>query len=108
MNARFLSIAAVAALMLGAGQASADLDLARTSGCLACHAVDTKIVGPSWKDVNARYAGQAGASEILRDKIKMGGRGNWTDVTGGVPMPPYAPRVSDEDIDKLVEFVLNM
>ncbi len=108
MKVQFVGLAAGAALMLGAGQATADLDLARSSGCMACHAIDTKVVGPSWKDVNARYAGEAGASEILFEKIKMGGRGNWTDVTGGVPMPPYSPRVSDEDITKLVDFVLNM
>ncbi len=108
MNARFTALATGAALMFGAAQAAADMELARASGCLACHAVDAKIVGPSWKDVNARYAGEPGAREILIDKIKLGGRGNWTDVTGGVPMPPYSPRVSDEDIAKLVDFVLGM
>lgn len=108
MKARYIGLAAGAALMLGTGQASADLDLARASGCLACHAVETKIVGPSWKDVSARYAGEAAAREILTQKIRLGGRGNWTDVTGGVPMPPYSPRVPDADIEKLVDFVLNM
>jgi cytochrome c551/c552 len=108
MKARYMGLAAGAAMLFGAGQASADLDLARTAGCLACHAVETKIVGPSWKDVNARYAGQDGAREKLIGKIKSGGQGNWTDVTGGVPMPPYSPRVSDADIEKLVDFVLNM
>jgi cytochrome c551/c552 len=108
MKARYMGLAAGAALLLGAGQAAADMDLARTSGCLACHALDAKIVGPSWKDVNARYAGEAGAREILIEKVKLGGKGNWTDVTGGVPMPPYSPRVSDEDIAKLVDFLLNL
>ncbi len=108
MKARYMGLVAGAALMFGAGQAAADLDLAKASGCLACHAIDAKVVGPSWKDVNARYAGAAGARETLVEKIKMGGRGNWTDVTGGVPMPPYSPRVSDDDIAKLVDFVLNM
>lgn len=98
-----------AVLMFGAQLSfAADLDLAKASGCLACHAIDAKLVGPSWKDVNARYAGVAGARDTLIDKIKLGGRGNWTDVTGGVPMPPYSPRVSDDDIAKLVDFVLNM
>jgi len=41
-------------------------------------------------------------------KVKTGGKGNWTAVTGGVPMPPYSPRVSDENIEKLVDFVLGL
>ena len=82
------------------------LDLARKSGCLACHSVDKKIVGPAWKDVAARYKNDANAKARLVTKVKTGGKGNWTDVTGGAPMPPYSPRVSDADITTLVEFVL--
>lgn len=109
MKARCLSLAAAAALMLGGvGTASADMELAKTAGCTACHAVDTKVVGPAFKDVNARYAGNGDARAALIEKVKKGGKGNWTDVTGGVPMPPYSPRVSDADIEKLVDFVLNM
>ncbi len=108
MKAPAWALATGAALMFAAAPAPADMDLARASGCLACHALEAKIVGPSWKDVNARYAGQPGAREMLIDKIKLGGRGNWTDVTGGVPMPPYSPRVSDEDIARLVDFVLGL
>ena len=90
------------------GSALADLDLAKKSGCLACHGVDKKIVGPSWKDVGAKYKGDAGAKAMLIEKVKKGGKGNWTSVTGGAPMPPYSPRVSDENIDKLVTFVLSL
>lgn len=82
------------------------LDLARKSGCLACHSIEKKIVGPAWKDVAARYKNDANAKAALIDKIKKGGKGNWTDVTGGTPMPPYSPRVSDADIEALVNFVL--
>ncbi len=82
------------------------LELARMSGCLACHSVDKKVVGPAWKDVAARYKNDAGAKSQLIIKVKTGGKGNWTDVTGGAPMPPYSPRVSDADITTLVEFVL--
>ena len=105
MKARWLSIPAAAVLMLGvAGTASADLDLAKKSGCLACHAVDKKVVGPAWKDVAAKNDGR----DALIDKVKKGGKGNWTDVTGGVPMPPYSPRVADADIEKLVDFILGL
>lgn len=84
------------------------LDLAKKSGCLACHSVETKVVGPAWKDVGARYKGQADAKAKLVAKVKAGGKGNWTEVTKGVPMPPYSPRVADADIEKLVDFVLSL
>lgn len=86
----------------------APLDLAKKSGCLACHSVENKIVGPAWKDVAARYKGQADIKPKLVAKIKAGGKGNWTEVTKGVPMPPYSPRVADADIEKLVDFVLSL
>lgn len=108
MKARWLSVSAAAMLLMVAGQASADLELAKKSGCLACHSVDKKVVGPGWKDVAAKYKGQAGAKAALVDKVKKGGKGNWTEVTGGVPMPPYSPRVADADIEKLVDFVLSL
>ncbi len=85
---------------------AAGLDLARKSGCLACHSIDKKVVGPAWKDVAARYKNNAQAKSLLVNKVKTGGKGNWTDVTGGAAMPPYSPRVSDADITALVEFVL--
>lgn len=107
---RFRSLGTVAATLLiaASGQAWADLDLARSSGCTACHALDTKVVGPAWKDVAARYRDVEGARAILISKVKVGGRGNWTDVTGGIPMPPYSPRVSDADIERLVDFILGL
>ena len=95
-----------AAAMLVAANAQADLDLAKKSGCLACHSVEKKVVGPSWNDVSAKYKGDAGAKATLIGKVKKGGKGNWTKVTGGVPMPPYSPRVSDANIEKLVDFIL--
>ncbi len=108
MRARLLGVSAAAVMLLGAGQASADLELAKASGCLACHSVEKKVVGPAWKDVAAKYKGNAGAKAELIGKVKAGGKGNWTAVTGGVPMPPYSPRVSDANIEKLVDFVLGL
>ena len=84
------------------------LALARKSGCLACHNIDKKVVGPAWKDVAARYKGNAGARAQLIEKVSKGGRGNWTDVVGNVAMPPYHPRVSTENIGRLVDFVLSL
>jgi cytochrome c len=82
------------------------LALAKKSGCLACHKIEGKLVGPAWSDVSKRYKGDPAAKANLVAKVKKGGKGNWTAVTGGVPMPPNSPRVSDADIDKLVTFLL--
>lgn len=100
-----LSLALVASGPLFAAEG---LELAKASGCLACHAVDKKVVGPAWQDVAAKYKGDAGARDALIAKVKAGGKGNWNEVTGGVPMPPYSPRVADADIEKLVDFVLSL
>lgn len=100
------AIPAPAATAAPASANASGLDLARKSGCLACHSVDKKVVGPAWKDVAARYKNNAQAKSLLVNKVKTGGKGNWTDVTGGAAMPPYSPRVSDADITALVEFVL--
>jgi len=86
----------------------ADMDLAKKSGCLACHSVDKKLVGPGWNDVAAKYKGTDGAKALLISKVQKGGKGNWASVTGGAPMPPYSPRVSDENIEKLVDFILTL
>jgi len=91
---------ATAGLMI-AGQASADEALAKAKNCMSCHAVDKKVVGPSYKDVAKKYAGNAGAAATLEAKVKKGGSGAW----GTVPMPPN-PAVSDADIKKLVAWIL--
>lgn len=111
MKSSWLSISTVTVLLaLASIQVNAEegLELAKKSGCLACHSVEKKIVGPAWQDVANKYKGDAGAKARLVEKIKKGGKGNWTEVTGGVPMPPYAPRVPDADIEKLVDFVLGL
>ncbi len=92
-------IAAGAIVMTGAAQANEDL--AKKSGCLACHATDKKLVGPSYKDIAAKYKGQADAEAKLIKKVKEGGKGAW----GEVPMPPNA-QVKDDDIKTLVKWVL--
>ena len=102
MKALFLGLGMTAALV--SGSAMADLELAKKSGCLACHSVEKKIVGPAWKDVGKKYAGDASAKAMLIGKVKSGGKGVW----GPAPMPPYSPRVSDANIEKLVDFVLSL
>jgi cytochrome c len=96
-------IAAAAALALTAGVASADQALAQKSACMSCHQVAKKVVGPAFKDVAAKYKGDAKASAHLVDVIKKGGKGVW----GQVPMPPH-PQVSDADAAKLASWVLSL
>lgn len=78
------------------------LQLAKKSGCLTCHAIDKKVVGPAWKDVAAKYRGDAGAPSRLSSKVAKGGSGVW----GSMAMPANSPRVADADIHSLVRFIL--
>ncbi len=71
--------------------------------CMTCHAIDKKVVGPSWKDVGAKYKGQKGMRAKLIEKVKKGGSGNW----GNVPMTPH-PTASDKDIGTLVDYILGL
>ncbi|MCO4093175.1 MAG: c-type cytochrome [Acidovorax sp.] len=81
--------------------AMADMALATSKNCMACHAVDKKLVGPSYKDVAAKYAGQKDAVDKLAVKIIKGGGGVW----GPVPMPANA-QVSEADAKKLAAWVM--
>lgn len=80
------------------------LALATASGCMACHQIEMKVVGPAYKDVAAKYKGDDGALERLVAKVKAGGSGVW----GPVPMPPNSPQVSDENIRAIVTWVLSL
>jgi cytochrome c len=87
---------------IAATPALANEELAKKSGCFACHQVDKKVVGPSYKEVAAKYKGNAKAEAMLIDKVKKGGVGTW----GQIPMPANAA-VKDEDIKTLVKWVLS-
>lgn len=81
--------------------AFADQALATSKNCMACHAVDKKLVGPSYKDVAKKYAGQKDAADNLAAKIIKGGSGVW----GPVPMPANA-QVNEAEAKKLAAWVL--
>lgn len=93
-----ITLLAVAAV----SPAFANADLAKQKNCLACHATDKKLVGPAYKDVAAKYAGQKDAAAKLADKIQKGGVGVW----GQVPMP--ANPVTPEEAKKLADWVLTI
>lgn len=92
--------AAPAKAMLSEADAMA---LAKKNGCLVCHAVDRKVVGPAWKDVAAKYRGDAGAEARMMEKIAKGGSGVW----GSIAMPPN-PRLGEADRQALARFVLSL
>jgi len=94
-------VAAAAAVSL-ALPASANEELAKKHACFACHATDKKLVGPSYKDVAAKYRNDKQAEAKLVEKVKKGGTGVW----GQVPMPPNAA-VPDADIRTLVKWILS-
>jgi cytochrome c len=88
-------------VMVGTAQASAEL--AASSGCMNCHMVDKKMVGPGLKDIAAKYKGDAGAPAKLTEKILKGSNGVW----GPIPMPPNAG-VSEANAKTLAQFILSL
>jgi cytochrome c len=96
-RALFALVAAAACVPVLADQA-----LATAKNCMACHAVDKKVVGPSYKEVAAKYAGQKDAVDKLAVKIIKGGSGVW----GPVPMPANA-QVNDAEAKKLAAWVMS-
>jgi len=106
VNASIRNFAITAALAgLGVPSVAAAADASATQlltkyNCQACHTVDKKLVGPSYKEVAAKYSGDAGAAAKLAQKIKSGGSGVW----GAVPMPPN--NVPDADLKTVVDWIL--
>lgn len=94
-------IASLAAVV--SAPALANADLAQKKSCLACHATDKKLVGPSYKDVADKYAGQKDAVAKLAEKIQKGGVGAW----GQIPMPAN-PQVSADEAKTLAAWVLTI
>jgi cytochrome c len=100
---KMVKLILLAAGLALAGPAAADLKLAQKEGCLGCHTVDKKLVGPAWKDVSAKYKGDAAAETKLLKKVREGGKGNWGDIV----QPPNTT-TSDANLKILVKFVLGL
>lgn len=86
---------------LSGAPAWANKELAQKNACLACHAVDKKMVGPSYQEIGRKYAGQTDAEAVLARSIKAGGAGKW----GPVPMPAQ-PALSEADAKSLAAWIL--
>ena len=104
MKSTIVTIATASCLLL-ANTAYADQALATAKGCMACHAVGAKIVGPAYKEVAKKYAGQKDAEAKLVQKVLNGGSGNW----GQIAMPPNktTANLSEADAKKLVAWILS-
>ena len=89
--------------VLSAGTAAASEKLAQSSGCMTCHAIDRKAIGPGYKEIAAKYRNEKGAEAKLIQKVKAGGSGVW----GPAPMPPNA-HVKDDDIKSMVQWILTL
>ena len=97
------AVAAMLATSAHAADAKAAEALAKTSGCLACHTIDKKLVGPSYKEIADRYRKDKSAAANLAQKVKAGGKGVWGDI----PMSPNA-HVKDADIKTMVDWILSL
>lgn len=102
MKRTVFAMALSAAALFTTAPAFADLALATSKNCMACHAVDKKLVGPAYKDVAAKYKGDKTAADKLAAKVIKGGTGAW----GAIPMPAN-PQVSEAEAKKLVAWVLS-
>ena len=104
MKSISIALLATAGLLAsGVTQAADETALATSKGCMACHNVDKKIIGPAYKEVAAKYKADKDAATKLAAKVKAGGSGVW----GPVPMPPNA-QIADADIKTLVAWVLSL
>ena len=94
----------VTALAMIASSASmANLELAKSKNCVACHSVDNKLIGPAYKEVAKKYAGQKDAESKLVQKVLKGGSGVW----GAIPMPPN-PQVPEAEAKILVKWIMTI
>ena len=93
----------LALLVASAGPVLANEELAKSKNCMACHATDKKLVGPAYKDIAAKYAGQKDAVDMLAAKVVKGGSGVW----GNIPMPAN-PQVTDAEAKQLVQWILTL
>jgi cytochrome c len=110
MKIRIATLSVAGALVLMSTGASAAIDdknateILNKGGCTACHAVDKKLVGPSYQEVAKKHKGKKDAAAVVAKKVRDGGTGTY----GQIPMPPNAKdKVSDADLKALVDWVLS-
>lgn len=96
----------IIAALLSTGNAQSDEALAKSKNCMACHAVDAKRIGPTYKEIARRYGGQKDVEAMLAEKIIKGSKGAWKqELKAEVLMPPNA-RVKPEEAARIVQWIL--
>jgi cytochrome c len=103
MKHSLLLVLTAGVLASHAALAADPAELAKSKNCLACHSVQNKMIGPAYKDVAAKYAGQKDAEDKLVQKVLKGGSGTW----GAVPMPANT-QVSEAEAHTLVKWILSL
>jgi cytochrome c len=102
MNAtRLIPLTLAIGLLLSTGQAAADEATAKANGCMACHALEKKLVGPGFKSIANKYKGDALVADKLAKAVRAGSKGIW----GPVPMPAQA-KISDADLKKVMAWIV--
>lgn len=100
---RMTTLIAAGLMLTVAAPVFADEAAANKAGCMACHAKDKKLVGPSFKDIAVKYKGQGDAVAKLSEKVRKGGSGVW----GPIPMPPNPEsKINDADMKSVMEWIL--
>jgi cytochrome c len=113
MKAFHLSISSFAlslAVLLHTPFSTANEVLAQSYGCVECHgsvAAPSTMNVPGFKAIADKYRNEPNARSRLIQVVSNGGKGNWTKLTGGIPMPPFSPRLSESEISSLVDWVLS-
>ncbi|MBW6493476.1 MAG: c-type cytochrome [Burkholderiaceae bacterium] len=98
-----ITLACAISFTLSSGVALADASLAKAKNCFACHTIESKLVGPAYKDVAKKYASDKGAADRLAKKIRAGGSGVW----GQIPMPA-SPQVNEAEAAALAKWIMSL
>ena len=100
-STRLIPLTLALGLLVSVGPATADEATAKSNGCMACHAMDKKVVGPSFKSIASKYKADANAADKLAKEVRTGSKGVW----GPVPMPAQA-KINDADLKKVLAWIL--
>jgi cytochrome c len=98
-----MSLVVAATVVMATAPARASSKLADKGGCAACHAADKKVIGPSYREIAAKYKGRSDAAALMAERVRKGGQGVW----GAVPMPPTGPdRLNDAELKAVISWLL--
>lgn len=106
MKRLLISVVVAVCATTSAGPAAANEALAEKSGCTECHHAREPGIGPSYQNIAERYRGDTATRGTLIETVANGGKGKWTEISKGVPMPRYAGRLAPSEIERLVDWIL--